>query len=232
MTRGEAPRNLLGTQAPPGFLYTNAILEGTLKSSKRASVGKASLGVLTAFFLSSCASAPAPDQPMAVKAEKPFASGGSIEMQLDGGNYEIRPASGDQIRVSFGGNTGSATAEVTATGAHANLAIKDTPHNNFKATVEVPQTADLVLHLTAGNLEMAAIAGNKNIDSKAGNVTVVVGDSSNYSSVDASVTAGNLDAGPFGKADSGIGNHFKWSGSGKYTLHASLGAGNLELKSK
>jgi hypothetical protein len=203
-----------------------------LKSSKRFAAGKASLGVLIALFLSSCASAPAPDQPMAVKTEKPFASGGSIEMQLEGGNYEIRPGSGDRILVSFGGNTGSATAEVTGDGAHANLAIKDTPHNNFKAIVEVPQTANLVLHLTGGNLEMAAITGNKDIDSKAGNVTVAVGDANDYSSVDASVTVGNLDAGPFGKADSGIGNHFKWSGSGKYTFHASLGAGNLELKSK
>ena len=153
-------------------------------------------------------------------------------MQLGGGNYEIRPVSGDRIRVSFGGNTGSATAEITTAGAHANLAIKDTPHGNFKATVEVPQTSDLVLHLTGGNLDMAAITGNKDIDSKAGNVTVAVGNSDDYSSVDASVSMGNLDPGPFGKADSGIRNHFTWSGHGKYTLHANLGAGNLELKSR
>jgi hypothetical protein len=169
---------------------------------------------------------------MVVKAEKPFAAGGSIEMQLDGGNYEIRPASGDRIRISFGGNAGSAMADVTTVGTHANLAIKDTPHNNFKATVEVPQTSDLVLHLTGGNLEMAAITGNKEIDSKAGNVTVAVIDSNDYSSVDASVAMGNLEAGPFGRADSGVGNHFTWSGRGKYTLNAKLGAGNLELKSK
>ena len=161
---------------------------------------------------------------MVVKAEKPFAAGGSIEMQLDGGNYEIRPASADRIRISFGGNTGSATADVTTVGEHANLAIKDTPHNNFKATV--------VLHLPGGNLEMAAITGNKEIDSKAGNVTVAVGDSNDYSTVDASVAVGNLEAGPFGRADSGVGKHFTWSGRGKYTLHANLGAGNLELKSK
>ena len=200
-----------------------------MKRSKRTSVGKAILGVLIAVFFSSCASAP--DQPMVVKAEKPFAAGGSIEMQLDGGNYEIRPAS-DRIRISFGGNSGSATADVTTVGAHANLAIKDTPHNNFKATVEVPQTTDLVLHLTGGSLEMAAITGNKEIDSKAGNVTVAVGDSNDYSTVDASVEVGNIEAAPFGRADSGIGKHFTWSGRGKHTLHANLGAGNLQLKSK
>jgi hypothetical protein len=169
---------------------------------------------------------------MAVKTEKPFAAGGSVELQLAGGNYEIRPASGDVIRISFGGNTGNATAEVTTAGTHANVAIQDTPHNNFKATVEVPQTSDLVLHLSGGNLEMGAITGNKDIDSKAGNVTVAVGDSKDYSSVDASVSMGNLDAAAFGKSDSGVGNHFTWSGQGKYTLRAKLGAGNLELKGK
>lgn len=200
-----------------------------MKRSTWAHTGKATLGTLIALLLSSCASAP--EQPMAVKTEKPFAAGGTVEMQLDGGNYEIRPASGDRIRVSFGGNTGSATAELTTTGTHANLAIKDTPHNNFKATVEVPQTTDLVLHLSGGNLGVAAITGNKDLDSKAGNVTIAA-DANDYSSVDASVSMGNLEAGPFGGGKSGIGNHLTWSGPGKYTLRATLGAGNLEIKSK
>jgi len=169
---------------------------------------------------------------MAVKAEKAFAAGGSIEMQLDGGDYQVRPGTGDRIRVSFGGDTGSATAEVTTAGAHANVTVRDTPHGNFKAVVEVPQTSDVVIHLTGGNLEVAALTGNQDIDSKAGNVEVAVGDASHYASVDASVAMGNLDGGPFGKSDSGVRNHLAWSGSGKYTLRANVGAGNLELKSQ
>jgi hypothetical protein len=46
-----------------------------------------------------------------------------------------------------------------AFGAHANLAIGNTPHNNFRATVEVPDAADLAVHLSASNLEIAAIRG-------------------------------------------------------------------------
>jgi hypothetical protein len=199
-----------------------------LKSSQRA---QAALAILAAAFFSSCGTV-GPDEPMAMKAEKPFAAGGSIEMQLDGGNYEIHPASGGRVRVSFGGNVGDATADLAVSGTHATLAVKNTPHNNFKAIVEVPQTTDLVLHLSGGNLEIGAIAGNKDIDSKAGNVEIAVGDSKDYSSVDASVTAGNLDAGPFGSSKSGVGNHLTWSGGGKYTLRAKLLAGNLELKSE
>ncbi len=211
-------------------LYTKPFRGGNVTNLQRVSAGKAILGALLAAFCSSCASGP--DLPMALKVEKPFAAAGSVEMQLDGGDYRILPASGDRIRVSFGGNIGNARADVTTAGAHANLSVKDTPHSNFKATIELPQTTDLVVRLTAGNLEMAAITGDKDIDSKAGNVEIAVGNSSDYSSVDASVTVGNLEGGPFGKADSGLARHLIWSGPGKYKLRASLGAGNLELKSK
>jgi hypothetical protein len=44
------------------------------------------------------------------------------------------------------------------------------------------------------------------------------------------VKAGDLNATPFGGSKSGLMQHFTWSGPGKYTLRASLGAGNLQLK--
>ncbi len=189
---------------------------------------KSSLVVLASIGLASCSSRP--DQPPVVKVDKPFAGAGSIEMQLDGGDYVIRAASDEHIRVSFGGNTGSVAADLSITGARANLAIRDTPHSNFRATVEIPATADLVVHLTGGNLEIAAITGNKDIDSKAGNVGISIPNSKDYGTVEASVKVGNLDAGPFGDSGSGLAPHLKWSGPGKYALRASLGAGNLELK--
>ncbi len=167
---------------------------------------------------------------MSVKVETPFVAAGNIEMQLDGGDYSIRAAPDERIRVSFGGNPGNATAGMTANGSRATLAIKDTPHDNFRALIEVPKTADLGIHLSGGNLEIAAITGSKDIDSKAGNVQVSVPNANDYGSVDASVRVGNLDGGPFGDSGSGLSPHLKWSGPGKYTLRATLGAGNLELK--
>jgi hypothetical protein len=163
-------------------------------------------------------------------AEKAFASGGNIEMQLDSASYSIRPAAGDQIRVSFGGNTGSATAEVTANGSQATIAVKDTPHNNFHAAIEVPKTSNLTIHIKAGNLEVGAITGDKDVTSTAGNVEIAVGDPNDYASADGSVTAGDLDAKVFGKSGSGFNSHFDWQGPGKYKLHAQLTAGNLVLK--
>lgn len=165
-----------------------------------------------------------------MKVDKPFAAAGSIEMQLDGGDYTIRAGPDEHIRVSFAGDTGNSTADLGTNGTHATLAIRDTPHSNFRATVEVPATVDLTVHLTGGNLDVAAITGNKDIDSKAGNIGIAIPNANDYGNVEASVQAGDLNGGPFGQSGSGLSPHLKWSGSGKYTLRASLGAGNLELK--
>jgi hypothetical protein len=193
---------------------------------------RACLILLAAIVLASCSSRPEQALVMTpvVKVDKPFAAAGSIEMQLDGGDYIIRAGPDERIRVSFTGNTGNAAADLETNGTHAKLAIRDTPHNNFQATVEIPAKADLTVHLSGGNLEVAAITGNKDIDSTAGNVGIVIPNSNDYGNVDAGVKAGNLDAGPFGDSSSGLAPHLKWTGSGKYTLRVSLGAGNLELK--
>jgi hypothetical protein len=187
-----------------------------------------SLTILAAIGLVSCS--PVPDQPPVVKADKPFVSAGNIEMQMDGGDYTVRAAPDQRIRVTFSGNTGNATAELSASGSNANLAIRDTPHSNFRARVEVPAETHLAVHLSGGNLDIGGVAGNKDISSTAGNVEIAIANPNDYGSVDASVKAGNLDSGPFGGSGSGIGQHVKWSGPGKYALRASLGAGNLELK--
>ena len=189
---------------------------------------KVNLVLLAAIALASCSSAP--EQPAVMKVDKPFAAAGSIEMQLASGDYTIRAGPDEHIRVSFAGNTGNAAADLGTNGTHANLAIRDTPHSNFRATIEVPATADFTVRLTAGNLEVAAITGNKDIDSTAGNVEISIPNANDYGTVDAAVKVGNLDAGPFGDSASGVAPHLKWSGPGKYTLRASLGAGNLELK--
>jgi hypothetical protein len=193
---------------------------------------RTSFVILVALGLTSCASTPDRPQvvPQAVKVERPFAAAGSIEMQLDGGDYVVRAAPDERIRVFFGGNTGNAVADLATNGTHANLTIRDTPHSNFQATVEVPKAADLTVHLTGGNLEVAAITGNKDIDSKAGDVKILISNPNDYGSVDASVKVGNLNAGPFGDSGSGLSPHLRWSGPGKYGLRANLGAGNLELK--
>jgi hypothetical protein len=173
-----------------------------------------------------------PEQNKTSLTERLFVSGGTIDMQLDGGNYAVRASADDHIRVALSGNTGNASVELTTSDTHATLVVKDTPHNNFQATIDVPKAADLTIRLSAGNLVMAAIAGNKDVTSNAGNTEITVGDPDEYASVDASVKAGDIDASVFGGSKSGLFPHFTWSGHGKYTLRANLGAGNLVLRRK
>jgi hypothetical protein len=163
-------------------------------------------------------------------ADKPFVSGGRIDINLSGGDYEIRAAADNRIRVSLTRNPGSTKVEVAATGSQATVKVTDTPHNNFSAIVEVPTIANLTVHLTGGNLTITGLSGNKDVDSYGGNVTIVVPDPNEYASVDASVKAGDINARAFGGSKSGLFQTFTWSGKGKYTLRARLGAGNLELK--
>jgi hypothetical protein len=171
------------------------------------------------------------DKPV-VAAEKPFAAGGKIDIQLEGGGYEVQAAADDRIRVTLNGNIGNAKVELAADGTHADLKVKDTPNNNFHATIEVPKAADLVIRLSGGDLLMAPITGNKDVEAYGGDIKIGVGDPNDYSSVDASVKAGDINAGVFGGSKSGLLQRFTWSGPGKYTLRASLGAGDLVLRSK
>ena len=73
---------------------------------------KANVIFLAAIALASCSSRP--EQAPVMKVDKPFAAAGSIEMQLDGGDYIIRASPDERIRVSFAGNTGNATCRRTA----------------------------------------------------------------------------------------------------------------------
>ena len=165
-----------------------------------------------------------------VVSEKAFVAGGSTSITLEGGSYEVRAAADNHIRVALTGNIGNAKTELTVDGPHADVKVTETPNKNFHATIEVPPTTDLNIRLSGGELAIAPIAGNKDVELSGGNMNISVGDPNDYASVDASVKAGDLQAGPFGETKSGLMQHFTWSGHGKYTLRANLGAGNLVLR--
>src|SRR5258708_3750465 len=162
-------------------------------------------------------------------ADTSFTAGGRIQMQLASGAYEIRPAADDHVRITSDRNIGDASVEATAEAGNARVESRNTPHN-FKATIEVPARADLVIHFTAGELAIEPIAGNKDITSNAGEIKVAVGNPDDYASVDATLKAGEIDAAAFGGSKGGVMPHFTWSGPGKRTIRANLGAGRLVLQ--
>ena len=165
-------------------------------------------------------------------ADKPFVAGGSINIQLEGGEYEVRAAADNHIRVTFSGRVGNAVADVATNDRRADIKISKTPRSgNFRAVIEVPKTSDLVLRLTGGDLTVTGITGNKDIEATAGDVKIDAGNPADYASVDAAVKVGDLSGGPFGGAKGEfISKSLNWSGKGKYKLHAKLGAGDLKLR--
>jgi hypothetical protein len=164
-------------------------------------------------------------------ADKPFAAGGKVDVHLDAGDYEVRAAPDNHVRVTMTGNTGSATVEVAVAGAHADVTVKGTSHTNFKCVIEVPKVSDVAIRLSAGDLTVGEIAGSKDIESTAGDLRIAVGRLDDYGKVDASVKIGDLSPGPFGgsKKEGFVSQSVNWSGKGRYTLRASLGAGDLKL---
>ena len=166
-----------------------------------------------------------------VVADKPFVAAGKINLELDGGFYVVRTTADNHIRVALTGNAGGAKANLTADETAATVQVKDTPHN-FRATIEVPPVADLVVHFKGGELVMEPITGNKDVQSYGGEIKIGIGNPDEYSSVDASVKVGAIEASAFGGSSGGFLPHFTWSGKGKYTLRADLAAGSLSLQRK
>ena len=164
-------------------------------------------------------------------ADKAFVTGGKVDIHLDAGDYEVRASPDNHIRVSMTGRTGNTSVDVAVSGTHADVTVKDTSHTDFKCVIEVPRVSDVAIRLSAGDLNVGEIAGSKDIASTAGDVRIAVGKSSDYAKVDASVKIGDLSPGPFGdsKKEGFISQSVNWSGKGRYTLRATLGAGDLKL---
>jgi hypothetical protein len=202
------------------------------RSSYVAIIGLAGLGTFACSQPepTSSATTATPGSAPRVEADKPFAPGGTITLQLAAGSYDVRAAADGHIRVTLSGNIGDTKVDVTTIEGRAEVVVKDTPHNNFHAVIDVPGTSELVTRLTAGEITLAAITGNKDIESGAGNVTIDIADPTQYAEVDASLKAGEINAAPFGGSKSGVLPHFTWSGQGKYKLRVSLGAGNLVMR--
>jgi len=168
--------------------------------------------------------------------ERAFASNGHIRMDLSAGDYTISGAAGDKIRIEWKVRSAEQLSRVKVRadvrGADASIATETPNNSNFKAVIQLPPQADLYVRLTAGDLRVESIRGNKDIEVRAGDVDIDVGRPEDYKHVDAALWAGDLTAAPFNVNKGGLFRSFDWDGSGPYRLHAHLMAGDLRLFSK
>jgi hypothetical protein len=186
------------------------------------------VGILACLTLS----APAASAQQEGSTERPFVAGGQVRMDLSAGDYTIEPGQDNRILVRWDTRSSDdATAvkvNIQIQGGTATITTSG-PRNNFKVVIELPAREDLRVELSAGNLKIRGIEGSKDVGSWAGNIDIAVGKASDYASVDASVTAGDLLASAFQTTKGGLFRSLSWKGPGRYTLKVKLTAGNIRL---
>jgi hypothetical protein len=168
--------------------------------------------------------------------ERPFPQDGRIRMDLSAGEYHISGGPDRRIRLDWSVRDADQLPRV-----HARADVRerqatittDGPNNKgLRVAIQVPDRADLYVRLTAGDLRVDGIQGNKDIELHAGDARIDVGSAEDYRRVDASVWAGEIQAAPFQVFKGGLFRSFDWSGKGFYRLHAHLKAGDLRLYTK
>jgi hypothetical protein len=155
-------------------------------------------------------------------------------VHLRSGEFRIVGRADNRIAVHLNGrNAGNArdlTVRFRRLDNAADLRVFGGPKNNLEVTIEVPSSTMLFVRMPAGDLSIEGVSGDKDVELHAGDLTIAVGNAADYSHVDASVMSGDLEAPPFGESHGGLFRSFEKSGSGKYKLHAHVGAGDLTLR--
>ncbi len=173
------------------------------------------------------------DQTQVLK--RAFSRGGHIEMHLQAGEYQIRRCSEDKIHVEWTARSSKldkVKVDLSGDAEKAKLNVRTPDNGDVHVIIEVPATTNLYVRLTAGDLNIEGIEGDKDIASHAGDINLDVGDPTSYGPVDASVSIGDLTAEAFNTTKEGFHNHLRLNGTGRYTLHAHVGAGDLRLYGK
>ena len=168
--------------------------------------------------------------------ERPFAPAGTVRLDLSAGDYQLTRGDDDRIRVAWHTRDVEALNQtrvgVTVRGKEAAIRTsgpRGFRGNHFRVEIELPRRTDLLLRMTAGDLSIAGIEGHKDVLLRAGDLRIEVGDPAQYKQVNASVTAGDISARPFGFSTGGLFRSFASTGPGRYQLRARLWAGDLKL---
>jgi hypothetical protein len=137
-----------------------------------------------------------------------FVQGGSINMHIRSSAIDVVGVDRTDVRVITGG-----------------------PSNNTHFRIEIPAKTNLYVRMSAGDAEIRGVTGDKDVELYAGDLTITGVKASDYKTADASVTAGDLVAGPFNVTKDGLFRSFNARNStGKYKLHAHLMAGDLTIR--
>jgi hypothetical protein len=166
--------------------------------------------------------------------QQKFVSGGQIRMHLEAGGYTVGAGDSENIRVTYEARSEEqlkqVKVEIKPYGGSADIYVTDTPNGNFHATIEVPRRSNLRVRLTAGELVVEDVEGDKDLEVRAGRLQADVPHPEQYGHRDASVLTGSINASGFDISKGGLFRSFEQGGPGKYRLHAHVMTGEIDLR--
>ena len=171
--------------------------------------------------------------------DKPFEgklrSGAVLTLDLRAGDIDILGADSETVRVSCSADDSDDLRDIRVafetSGPSAKLRVKNGPNRNVRIRIEVPAKTHLAMNGTAGDIDIRGIRGDKTVNLRAGDLKISVGDPADYSEIEASVNAGDLDMAAFGARKGGLFRRYhKKQTTGTYALRAHLWAGNISFR--
>jgi hypothetical protein len=158
-----------------------------------------------------------------------FEAGRHLTMRLRAGDYEIVGVDSPGIRVKCALDDEPADVKISL--AAGDLRVYGGSNHSVHVRIEIPRTTDLVIRLTAGDMRVSGVTGDKDVELRAGDLTISVEHPEEYRVAEGSVLAGDLRADAFGITKDGLFRHFrKDNPKGRYRLRAELLAGDLTLR--
>lgn len=131
-----------------------------------------------------------------------------------------RPAEAEQIHMRFAEHDENGTLTVRGRSNEGSVEIR----------IEVPRKTSLRIRMPAGQVKVDEVAGDKDIDVYAGQISISSTHLWDYRRVHASVDIGDLKAQVYGADRGGFFRTFsKQSETGEYSLHAHVMTGQIEL---
>jgi hypothetical protein len=130
-------------------------------------------------------------------------------------------ADAQRIRIRFQGNQDDETLTIAGDLRKG---------NDVRVRIEVPRKTSLRVEMSAGEIKVEEIAGDKDIDLYAGRIAISSTHLWNYRSVDVSVSIGAVKAPVYGAEKGGFFRSItKETADGEYSLHAHVITGEIDL---
>ena len=171
----------------------------------------------------------------------PLRSGAFLEIDSRPAGLEIVGTDVETIHVTcHGGNNEDAAAhtllQFSAKPDGGTLKIEGSHvrhGNSLQVKIEVPWKTNLRVQMSAGEVKVDEIKGDKDIELYAGQITISSSHEWNYRTVNASVTIGEVRAAAYNADKGGFFRSFnRKTADGEYHLHAHVMTGEIDLLGK